>query len=46
MSRMSDLHIEIQEMLSAGHTPEWIGYILNVPCSAVEDIQRTLEEIE
>jgi hypothetical protein len=41
---MSDLHIEVQEMLAEGHGVEWIVHELNVPWTAVEEIRSEMND--
>jgi hypothetical protein len=44
MSRMSDLHIEIQEQLARGYSPEKVSSILRVPQYWVEDTLEYMME--
>jgi hypothetical protein len=44
MSKMSDLHIEIQELLANGHGVQWIAHTMNVPWSVVQEIQNDMAE--
>jgi hypothetical protein len=44
MSRMSDLHIEIQEQLARGYSPEKVSSILRVPQCWVEDTLESMQE--
>jgi hypothetical protein len=44
MSRMSDLHLEVQEMLANGHGIEWISQSLNVPRTVVQEIQTEMND--
>ena len=46
MSRMSDLQIEIQEMLENNVYPDTIAKLLGIPTSMVYDVMETMLELE
>jgi len=46
MSKMSDLFIEIQELLEEGKHPSYISMMLDVPVQTVYDVLDQLQAID
>ena len=44
MSKMSELHQEITEMLEEGHSPKIICRVLGCPLSVVYDVNESRED--
>jgi hypothetical protein len=44
MSKMSDLHVEIQDRLAGGQSPEYISKWLEIPIEWVLAVQQDLIE--
>lgn len=46
MSKMSELHIDIQVMLNQGYRPATISSMLDIPESWIDDTDTQDEELE
>jgi hypothetical protein len=46
MSKMSDLDLEVRNMLEEGYRPNTIAIILGVPVTWIYDVAETQQELE